>query len=190
MADRPYLDNQLDEKIFRSFYYLKEELVEFCRKNGLPTSGGKSDITDRIAHFLDSGEVMLVSNKSKVVKQIGIITEDTEIESDFVCSEKHRTYFKQKIGNNFSFNVAFQKWLKCNTGKTYSEAIRAYYQILNDKKKEISTIDKQFEYNIYIRDFFADNEAKILDQAIKCWKYKKSQQGHNRYEKTDLVALT
>src|ERR1035437_5314024 len=102
MADRPYLDNQLDGKTFRSFYYLKEELVEFCRKNRLPTSGGKLDITERIALFLDSGEVMLVSNKSKVVKQIGIITEDTQIESDFVCSEKHRTYFKQKIGNNFS----------------------------------------------------------------------------------------
>lgn len=32
MADRPNLDNQLDEKTFRSFYYLKEKLVDFCRK--------------------------------------------------------------------------------------------------------------------------------------------------------------
>lgn len=190
MADRPYLDNQLDGKTFRSFYYLKEELVDFCRKNGQPTSGGKLEITDRIAHFLDSGEVMLVSHKSKVVKQIGIITEDTELESDFVCSEKHRAYFEQKIGKSFSFNVAFQKWLKYNTGKTYGEAIRAYYQILDDKKKEKSTIDKQFEYNTYIRDFFVDNGDKTLDQAIICWKYKKSKQGHNRYEKIDLVALT
>jgi dTDP-glucose pyrophosphorylase len=190
MSERPYLDNQLDGKTFRSFYYLKEELVDFCRRNGLPTSGGKLEITDRITHFLDSGKVMLVSHKSKAVKQIGIITEDTEIESDFVCSEKHRVYFKQRIGNNFSFNVAFQKWLKCNTGKTYGEAIRAYYQILEIKKKEKPTIDKQFEYNTYIRDFFANNEAKTLDQAIKCWKYKKIQQGHNRYEKTDLIALT
>lgn len=190
MADRPYLDKQLDGETFRSFYYLKEELIDFCRRHGLPTSGGKLDITQRIAHFLDTGEVLLVSHKSKAVKQSGIITEDTEIESDFVCSEKHRAYFKQKIGNRFSFNVAFQKWLKCNTGKTYGEAIQAYHQILADKKKEKSTIDQQFEYNTYIRDFFADNEAKTLEQAIKCWNYKKSQQGHNRYEKTDLVILT
>ncbi len=27
MTDRPKLDSQLDEKTFRSFYYLKEELV-------------------------------------------------------------------------------------------------------------------------------------------------------------------
>ena len=45
------------------------------------------------------------------------------------------------------------------------------------------------EYNTYIRDFFEDNQGRSLDEAITCWKYKKSLQGHNRYEKSDLVAL-
>ena len=57
------------------------------------------------------------------------------------------------------------------------------------KKKGKTTIDKQFEYNTYIRDFFEDNQGRSLDEAIICWKYKKSLQGHNRYEKSDLVAL-
>lgn len=30
---------------------------------------------------------------------------------------------------------------------------------------------------------------RSLDEAITCWKYKKSLQGHNRYEKSDLVVL-
>lgn len=38
---RPILNKNLDSKTFRSFYFLKEELIDFCRKNGLPTSGGK-----------------------------------------------------------------------------------------------------------------------------------------------------
>ena len=58
-----------------------------------------------------------------------------------------------------------------------------------EKKKEKTTIDGQFEYNQYIRDFFADNPGKSLQQAILCWKYKKALQGHNRYEKSDLAAL-
>ena len=57
------------------------------------------------------------------------------------------------------------------------------------EKKGKTTIDKQFEYNTYIRDFFEDNQGRSLDEAIICWKYKKSLQGHNRYEKSDLVAL-
>lgn len=60
---------------------------------------------------------------------------------------------------------------------------------MEEKKKGKTTIDKQFEYNSYIRDFFADNKDKSLTQAIKCWKYKKSMKGHNRYQASDLIAL-
>ncbi len=74
-------------------------------------------------------------------------------------------------------------------GKTYKEAIAAYYEILENKKKNKSSIDKQFEYNTYIRDFFANNKGKTLEEAIKCWKYKKNLQGHNRYEESDLIVL-
>ena len=78
--------------------------------------------------------------------------------------------------------MTFQKWLKNNEGKTYRDAISAYFQIIEDRKKEKNSIEKQFEYNTYIRDFFADNKGKSLEQAIKCWKYKKRLQGHNHYE--------
>lgn len=189
MIERPALDEGLDSKTFRDFYYLKEELVAFCRKNGLPVSGGKIEITDRIACFLDTGEIGAASKAKKKAVTTSDITENTIIEADFVCSEKHREFFKAHIGKSFSFNVAFQKWLKSNGGKTYKEAIEAYYQLLEDKKKGKTEIDRQFEYNTYIRDFFADNRGKTLEQAIRCWKYKKQMQGHNGYEKSDLVAL-
>lgn len=192
MTERPVLDKNLDSKTFRDFYYLKEELVDFCRKNNLPVSGGKLELTDRIAYFLDTGEILsssVAKKKVTVISNIANINEDTKIETDFVCSEQHRAFFKNQIGSSFSFNVAFQKWLKSNAGKTYKDAISAYYQILEDKKKGKTKIDKQFEYNTYIRDFFADNQGKSLEDAIKCWKYKKQLQGHNRYERSDLIAI-
>lgn len=189
MTERPALDKHLDSKTFRDFYYLKEELIDFCRKNSLPTSGGKLEITDRIAYFLDTGKILSAGAAKKKVIIIPSISEETKIETDFVCSEYHRAFFKEHIGNGFSFNVAFQKWLKSNPGKTYKEAISAYNKILEDKRKGKSQIGKQFEYNTYIRDFFADNQGKSLVQAIQCWKYKKRLQGHNRYERSDLVAL-
>lgn len=187
--ERPELNKDLDSKTFRDFYYLKEELVDFCRKYGLPTSGGKIEITDRVAYFLDTGKVLNNSAEKRSRTAIINIDENTKIESDFVCSETHRAFFKKHIGNSFSFNVAFQKWLKTNAGKTYREAIEAYYQILKDKKKGKTKIDRQFEYNTYIRDFFEDNKGKSLDDAIKCWKYKKQMKGHNRYERADLAAI-
>ncbi len=189
MSERPELSTDLDGNTFRNYYYLKEELVDFCRKNGLPTSGGKIELTERIACFLDTGKVIKPASKVKRAVYVGEISEDTLIESGFVCSEKHRAFFKEKIGNSFSFNVLFQRWLKENAGKTYKDAIAAYFQILEEKKNGKTKIDKQFEYNTYIRDFFDDNKGRSLDEAIKCWKYKKSLAGHNRYDRSDLVAL-
>ena len=128
-SERPNLDKELDGKTFRSFYYLKEELTDFCRKNGLPATGGKIELTDRIACFLDTGNILPSSKKTKIRHNVGIINENTKIEPDFVCTQKHRA-------------------------------------------------------------FFEDNQGKSLEEAIKCWKYKKSLQGHNRYEKSDLIALS
>lgn len=189
MSERPELTKNIDGKTFLSFYYLKEELVKFCKDNNLPTSGGKEELTERIACFLDTGKNDKSVLKRNVRKVIGTITEDMIIEENIVCSEKHRAFFKEKIGKGFSFNVIFQKWLKSNAGKTYGDAIRAYHQIIEEKKKSKTKIDKQFEYNTYIRDFFNDNKGKSLEDAIVCWKYKKGLQGHNRYERSDLIAL-
>ena len=191
MTERLKLTKELKAKDFLEYYYLKEELVQFCRNNGLPSSGGKQELTERIAYFLDTGKIERASQipSARRNKKISIITADTLIEENIVCSEVHRAFFKKEIGENFSFNVAFQKWLKANAGKTYGDAIDAYYEIKRAAKQERTVIGKQFEYNTYIRDFFADNKGASLEEAIKCWKYKKSLKGSNRYEKSDLKAL-
>ncbi len=187
MNKRPDLNRNLDEKTFRNYYYLKSELVDFCRENKIPISGGKIALTDRVAYFLSTGKVLDNIKSNSRYTNTDIISEDTIIGDNIVYSEKLRTFFEERIGKSFSFKVPFQRWLKSNPDKTYGEAIEAYQQIIKEKKKV--SIDKQFEYNTYIRDFFNDNKGKTLEDAIKCWKYKKSLPGHNRYEKEDLIIL-
>jgi hypothetical protein len=189
MSGRPDISRQLGAEAFRSYYYLKEELTSFCRASGLPVSGGKPELTDRIAHYLSTGEILPAKAARKSQAAPGEISEDAVLEPNFICSEKHRAFFASKIGNRFSFNVAFQRWLKNNAGKTYAQAIEAYYQILEQKEKGKSTIDAQFEYNAYIRAFFEANKGASLSGAIKCWKYKNGLPGHNCYENSDLTAL-
>ena len=62
MSERPDLNKELDGETFRSFYYLKEELVEFCRDNNLPVSGGKIELTDRIKEQISKGKIVLFSS--------------------------------------------------------------------------------------------------------------------------------
>lgn len=187
--ERPELNEVPDEAAFRSFYYLKEELAAFCRANGLPASGGKSELTERVACFLAGRPQPPAGRTKRGRAAVGEITPETLIEPDFVCSEAHRAFFKAQIGTRFSFLVPFQNWLKANTGKTYAQAVEAYGQILEQKKTGRTEIGRQFEYNTYIRDFFQANPGAPLRQAILCWKYKKALPGHNRYESADLAAL-
>ena len=191
MESRPELTTDLDSCTFREYYYLKEELTAFCRDHHLPVSGGKQELTERIACFLDSGDVQRPAVKRNANHKTAAseIALESVIEEDFVCTETHRVFFKKVIGSRFSFNVPFQQWLKNNAGKTYADAVTAYHEILKIQKAGKSSIGKQFEYNAYIRDFFADNAGKTLEDGIKCWKYKKSLKGSNRYERSDLAAL-
>lgn len=188
MNKRPVLTKELKSSDFQQYYYLKEELISFCKEIGLQTTGSKADLIQRIVIFLDTGERI---KKVAIRPQTStcLITLETVIEKDFICSERHRQFYKEQIGPSFSFLVPFQNWLKTNAGKTYQESIEAYYQIREEKKIKKNSIDQQFEYNTYIRDFFLDNKEKSLQDAIKCWKYKKSLKGHHKYESTDLIAL-
>ena len=189
METKPILSSNLNCETFKEYYYLKSELVDFCKDNNLNTTGNKKDLTDRIYKFLKSGEKSISSISYKKSKQIGEITLDTVIEENFVCSEKHRTFYESQIGKSFKFYVPFQKWLKTNAGKTYKESIDAYYEITKNKEIMPKKIDDQFEYNTYIRDFFNDNKDKNFKQAVRCCNYKKNKKGTHKYEKSDLIAI-
>jgi hypothetical protein len=94
---------------------------------------------------------------------------------------------RPKLDRNLS-GAAFRAWywLKSNAGKKHRDAVEAYKEIKKDKGGR-KTIDSQFEYNTYIRDFFEHNPGHPLEEAIRCWKYKKSQPGSHKYEDSDLT---
>jgi hypothetical protein len=187
---RPELTQGLSSQRFREYYYLKSELMAFCRKERLSTSGSKAELADRIEAYLQTGE-RIAAAKPIAGKSSGCpeISPASVIEENFRCSERHRDFFKSVIGGSFKFNVEFQTWLKTNAGKTYADAILAYGEIAERKKTTVTEIGGQFEYNAYIRAFFEANKGGSLAQAIACWKHKKSLPGHNRYEDSDVEVL-
>lgn len=187
--ERPAIADITDSRVFRAYYYLLSELQAYCREKGLPLSGGKQAIADRIAHYIDTGETLPPAPAAKKALRTEAITPESIIEADIKCSQVHRAFFKDAIGKRFTFNVAFQQWLRENAGRTYQEAVEAYGDIQAAMREGQTVISRQFEYNTYIRAFFADNEGRPLQDAIRCWKRKKSLPGHNRYERADLDAL-
>ncbi len=190
MEKRPELGRNLSAETFKEFYYLKSELVEFCKENKLQTGGGKIELTERVFNFLKTGEKETRGSIRKKNKKLDELTLNSLIEKDMGYGENIRAFYELHLGKNFKFCVPFQRWLKGNVGKTFQDSIEAYKEIIKNKDKTEKVIDRQFEYNTYIRDFFKDNKNKTLKQAICCWKYKKSIKGSNKYERSDLCVLS
>lgn len=75
----------------------------------LKRTGSKSELSERIAVFLESGKRTRAERKTRKTQSAGEIKPNNIIEENFVCGEKHRAFFKEQVGKSFSFNVAFQK---------------------------------------------------------------------------------
>jgi hypothetical protein len=195
--NRPKLDKDISLKDFKDYYWLKEELVGFCRVIGINSSGGKLDIFNRIIKFLENGVVIEKSD----IKRISIISTfdwnieelsiSTLITDNYKNTENVREFFQQNIGAHFKFNVEFMNWMKSNQGKTLGDAMVKWIEIAKLKKsKDYKTeIAPQFEYNTYMRDFLNDNPDLSSKDAMNSWKIKRDKPGVKKYEKEDLMNL-
>lgn len=192
MTQRPKLTKRIAVEDFRSFYWFKSELIEFCRNQGLSSQGGKLDIATRIELFLSTGTIEPQANKQQKVSNFDWNTEtlslDTIITDSYKNTQNVRDFFTRNIGPGFKFNVSFMDWMKSNTGKTLQDAIDEYDNILSRNKTRSTPkeIAPQFEYNRYIRDFMKDNPDASRNEAIKHWHAKKKKRGDNRYNRSDL----
>jgi len=193
MNKRPPLTKSIAIKDFQQFYWLKKELVAFCRTEQLSTSGSKIEISNRIVTYLQTGEK---TNPTKAAKKQSTfdwkketLSLNTVITDNYKNSENVRSFFASQIGKGFKFNVKFMSWMKANQGKTLQDAIKAWQAIKTQSKNAPKDIAPQFEYNRYIRDFLADNPKTKRSTAIACWKIKRALRGTNAYEKKDLKLL-
>ena len=55
-SNRYKLTKDLTSSEFKEYYFLKQELKEFCRNEGLKISGSKSQLEERIIYYLNTGK--------------------------------------------------------------------------------------------------------------------------------------
>ena len=191
---RPELTEKISLKDFADFYWLKEELVLFCKEEGIDYSGGKIEITNRIINFLKTGKKPK-KEKSKSIKPKSefdwnseVLSLETIITDNYKNTENVRLFFTIEIGTHFKFNVLFMNWMKENIGKTLKDAISEWNRIhlMKKDKNYESEINSQFEYNTYMRDFLKDNPDLSSDDARKFWMLKRETRGSKKYVKEDL----
>jgi hypothetical protein len=180
---------------FSATYFHKQKLVAMCREYGLPTQGAKLELSARILAYLKGESFSDSKNRSKHGLQINnsfnwhnaLLTRETLITDNYKNTRNVRTFFSQEIGPHFKMNVAWLNWMRSHVGYNLGDAITAWEETVLTKKAQRgkNTIAPQFEYNRYMRDFFADNPGVGRAKAIYCWKMKRDTLGIKAYERSD-----
>ena len=173
---------------FKNFYWLKSELIHFCRINGLATQGGKKEIAKRIEIFISTGKRIHPRSKiSDIRDSINIITPTTPV-VNYKNDAVTRAFFVSKIGRHFRFNAYLRQFTEkknlLSKNLTYGDLVHAWL-LEESEKKNLNTkapIGKQFEYNQFTRDFFAHEKNKTRADAIRAWKLVKTASGPNTYD--------
>lgn len=191
MSDvRPLLSPNLDVDDFCSFYWLKNELAQFCRAYGIIATGSKKDLEERIKVFLMTGDASRASQISpsyvNAASQSVFLSLDTKVPQGFRCSYEARDFFIKYLGPSFRYSVALQKYVKANPGITFLQVIDEYKRQQQAKEVHTSEIDAQFEYNQFTRDFFNDptNQGKSRQDCIEAWHRIKVRRGPRKYQPT------
>ena len=168
---RPALTAAMSGASFRRWYWLRSELVAFARTRGLPTSGGKIDIADRIALHLDGKPLMpLAPRRRRTVSALptleGIIPPAVQ------CDQRLRAFFTDQIGSSFRFTVRFQRWLHDHAGETYAAAVDSWRALAADRT--VTPIAPQFEYNGFTRSYRHSHPGATHAEVTQAWQAQRS----------------
>ena len=192
MTTRPNIEDIKTGAELVCWYWLKEELVAYCKSADMNYTGVKFDILEQISRFLDNKPVEK-EQKVKVQSQFDWhsepLTLETIITDSYKNSQNVRRFFQENCSAKFNFNIAFMAWMKANVGKTLRDAVAEWErQNAQSKNKNFKTdIPKGNQYNQYMRDFFADNPDKTIKEARHFWALKRALPlGFHKYERTDL----
>jgi hypothetical protein len=193
---RPAIEDIKSGEELKRWYWLKSELVAFCKVAKLSYLGSKFETLDRLADALDHKGAPKAQNTSKASKPSSkfawsksTLTLDTIITDSYTNGPNTRKFFKSHCGEKFHFSIPFMDFMKNNIGKTLQDAVNEYHRLetLRKTKDFKSEIPAGNQYNKYLRDFFLDNPTMTAAQARHFWKLKRNLPlGSHKYEREDL----
>ena len=186
----------IDQDTLQNQYWLKKELIGYCTNNGLSTAGSKNELMLRIETYLASGHKLKPALKKPSGQRDSFqpITPDTLV-IHYKNDAATRLFFEDHIGPHFRFNAYLRQFTSQDNitkNLTYGDLINGWLaeEARRNHPDYQSSIAKQFEYNQFIKDFFAHEKGKSQSHAITAWKITKTLNGPKTYTqyKSTLLA--
>lgn len=165
---RPALDPALTSAEFSRWYWLKTELAEFARSQGISASGGKEQIAQRITALLDGRPQPSRPVAKRSTRQLaGPLTICTTIPKGQRCSQLLRGWFTEQLGPGFHFDAHMRGYFAAADGtSTLAGALAHWHETRTAESLEIG---RQFELNQFTRTWFAAHPDGTREQMHAAW---------------------
>jgi hypothetical protein len=174
MENRPPLSSNLSGAELLRWYWLKDELVSLARQLGISTTGGKADLTNRLAAALD-GESVAAPKRRRASPPSARLSEplhpDTVIPPGQRCSQNLRAFFTQHVGRDFRFDAAMRDFIATGAGQTLADALEHWHAT---RGLPPPPIGRQFEFNRFLHDWYAAHPGGGRAEAIAAWRAHRS----------------
>lgn len=165
MSTRPELTPHTDEVVFFDHYWLRKELVVFCRSNGLSTAGSKQDLTDRIAAMLTGRPQPSVRRRSSRKAMPIVFTRETPVGPGWRCSQALRAFISAEIGRPFRFDRFMRKQIGAGDGTSLGAAIDAWRK----QEGQGYEIEPQFQYNRFTSQYREIVPKASHSEIVAAW---------------------
>lgn len=195
---RPPFHPAMNPSDFERYYWYKSELQQICKQYGLPASGTKAELLNRVKGWLEGKEIrddrQVYANRRKKANELAEITPETRLIPDgFKFNRKAREFFKRYYGvEKFSFTKEMAAALRDAERRgdmemTVADLIRIYEESKAGKKRRPATAEeKTYQWNAFVRDFNADARTKgwsnRMQIAALLWRHVREGSGPKRYD--------
>ena len=162
---RPPLTPSLDEGEFRRWYWTLAELQAFARSLGVPASGRKADVTERIAAALAGRPRPTITRGSTTNHLAGPLTRDTLVPPGQRATQELRRFFEAEIGPSFRFNGHMRAALTAGD-ITLGQAVDLWYETAG---LELPKQSQSLEFNRFTKAWHAAHPDGTPEQSRAAW---------------------
>ena len=124
--ERPLLTRRLSAAEFARWYWLKTELVAFCRELRISGAGSKPEINARISASLAGASAPARAQRRVRGQMPFTFRTETLIGAGWSCNPALGAFFRAQCGKTFRFNAAMRTFIHTQEGQPLSAAIDCY----------------------------------------------------------------
>jgi hypothetical protein len=168
---RPSPSASLSEAEFLRWYWLRTELTSFCRLLGIPSSGRKQEVADRIAARLGHRTPPPQIATPPRTPPPPNLTPETQVSPGWRLTPHLRQFFVQHCGRSFRFNQSLRDFFRAGSG-TLADALAAYRQSRTNPPDEIPEV---FAFNRFARSFRLAHPQASHTDITRAWHDARSQ---------------